>query len=79
MSRSSEAIDIKLISAVGENLSAVVRGQTTMLEHMLKDNMLDEVYKKGVGFGKYNSFLAKTVQQIAHRYPHANILEIGKE
>ena len=78
MASHPENIDIRLISAVGENIPAVVRGQTTMLEHMLRDNMLDDLYKKGLGFAKYNSFLAKIVQQITYRYPHAKILEIGK-
>ncbi|KAE9373525.1 hypothetical protein N431DRAFT_482543 [Stipitochalara longipes BDJ] len=72
-----ESVDMKLISAVGNNIPSVVRGQTTMLEHMLEDNMLDDLYKKGLGFVKYNSFLAKMVQQITHRYPHTKILEIG--
>ena len=56
----------------------VVRGKTTMLEHMLKDNMLDDLYKQGIGFAKYNSYLAKMVKQVAHRYPHMRILEIGE-
>ncbi|KAM3068355.1 hypothetical protein ACMFMG_009492 [Clarireedia jacksonii] len=73
----SKSIDIRLISAVGENIPDVVRGKTTMLEHMLKDNMLDDLYKKGIGFAEYNSYLAKMVKQVVHRYPHMNILEIG--
>ncbi|PQE13487.1 hypothetical protein CJF32_00005378 [Rutstroemia sp. NJR-2017a WRK4] len=72
-----KSIDLRLISAVGENIPDVVRGKTTMLEHMLKDNMLDDLYKKGIGFAEYNSYLAKMVKQIVHRYPHMNILEIG--
>lgn len=71
-------VDVKLISAVGENIPAAVRGETTILEHMLPDNMLDDFYKKGLGFARYNSFLASMMKQMAHRYPHARILEIGK-
>ncbi|KAI4086619.1 MAG: hypothetical protein LQ344_007395 [Seirophora lacunosa] len=70
-------VDVKLISAVGENIPAAVRGETTILEHMLPDNMLDDFYKKGLGFARYNSFLASMMKQMAHRYPHARILEIG--
>ena len=72
-------VDLKLLSAVGENIPAAVRGQTTILEHMLPDNMLDDFYKRGLGFGIYNSFLAGMMKQLSHRYPHANILEIGKK
>lgn len=72
-----ESIDIKLIQVVGENLPAAVRGETTILEHMLPNNMLDDLYKKGLGFDRYNNFLARTMKQVTHRYPHAKILEIG--
>jgi hybrid polyketide synthase/nonribosomal peptide synthetase ACE1 len=48
----------------------VVRGKTTVLEHMLKDNMLNDLYRRGLGFAKYNSYLAKMVKQVANRYPH---------
>ncbi|KAH7032562.1 uncharacterized protein B0I36DRAFT_265553 [Microdochium trichocladiopsis] len=70
-------IDIKLISAVGENIPAAVRGETTILEHMLPNNMLDDFYKQGLGFSRYNEFLAGMMEQIVHRYPHCRILEIG--
>jgi hybrid polyketide synthase/nonribosomal peptide synthetase ACE1 len=76
--RFSDNVDLKLISAVGENIPAAVRGETTILEHMLPDNMLDNFYKKGLGFQKYNTFLAGMMKQMIHRFPHARILEIGK-
>ena len=72
-------VDIKLLSAVGENIPAAVRGETTILEHMLPNNMLDDFYKKGLGFARYNSFLAGMMKQMTHRYPHGRILEIGKK
>lgn len=78
ISRYSESIDIKLLAAVGENLPAAVREETTILEHMLPNNMLDDWYKKGLGFARYNSFLASMMKQVTHRYPHAKILEIGE-
>jgi hybrid polyketide synthase / nonribosomal peptide synthetase ACE1 len=74
----ADAIDIKLLAAVSANIPAAVRGQTTILEHMVEENMLDLFYKRGLGFERYNNFLANMVQQITHRYPHARILEIGK-
>ncbi|KAF7586831.1 hypothetical protein BBP40_008256 [Aspergillus hancockii] len=77
ISRFSDDIDVKLLSGVGENIPAAVRGETTILEHMLPNNMLDDFYKKGLGFERYNSFLASTMKQVIHRYPHARILEIG--
>ncbi|KAI0487511.1 hypothetical protein F4859DRAFT_525620 [Xylaria cf. heliscus] len=73
----SEDTDIKMIIAVGENVPASVRGDTTILEHMMRDNLLDNYYKHCLGAEVYNKFLADMVNQITHRYPHAKILEIG--
>ncbi|KAF4967219.1 hypothetical protein FSARC_5198 [Fusarium sarcochroum] len=70
-------IDLQLIQAVGENLPAVVRKQTTMLEHMVKDDMLNRIYKYGLGFERANVYLGRISKQLAHRYPRMNILEIG--
>ena len=72
-----ESIDVKLMCAVGESLPAVIQGKTTMLEHMMQDDMLDEFYKRGLGFARYNGYLASMASQIAHRYPHMKVLEIG--
>ncbi|KAI0479373.1 hypothetical protein GGR56DRAFT_665124 [Xylariaceae sp. FL0804] len=77
INRYDDSIDIRLLSAVGENIPAAVRGETTILEHMLPNNMLDDFYTQGLGFARYNSFLAAMMKQVAHRYPHAKILEIG--
>ncbi|KAF4119349.1 hypothetical protein GMORB2_4868 [Geosmithia morbida] len=70
-------VDINLLRAVGENIPAAVRGETTILEHMLPNNLLNDFYKKGLGFATYNTFLARMMKQLVHRYPHAKILEIG--
>ncbi|KAI0469853.1 lovastatin nonaketide synthase [Xylariaceae sp. FL0804] len=77
IAKHSDDIDVQLLHAVGENMPAAVRGQTTILEHMLPNNMLDNFYRHGLGFARYNAFLAGMVKQITHRYPHAKILEIG--
>jgi len=62
---------------VGDNLAAVIRGETTILEHMTKDDLLYRFYETGLGLQEFASFLAKTVKQLTHRYPRMNILEIG--
>lgn len=71
------SIDLQLIQAVGESLPAVVRKQTTMLEHMVKNDMLNRIYKFGLGFERANEYLGQISKQISHRYPRMNILEIG--
>ena len=63
--------------AVGENLAATVRGETTILEHMIHDNVLNDFYVTGLGLDKYTDFLSNAVLQLSHRYANMDILEIG--
>ena len=63
--------------AVGENLPAVIRGQLTMLEPMIEDNMLNDFYVVAHGMPGYTEYLARMAGQVSHRYPHMNVLEIG--
>lgn len=69
---------MKLICVVGENLAAAVRGETNMLQHLLADNLLNSFYEEAMGPKELTQFLAKTVHQVVHRFPHMKILEIGK-
>lgn len=71
-------IDLRLISAVGKNMVAAIRGETTIIEHMVADNMLDDYYERGSDSTSMNVASAAIVKQLTHRYPHARILEIGK-
>lgn len=75
--RFPDQVDLQLITAVGENITQVVRGQTTMLEHMVKDDVLNRFYKYGLGFQRANGFMGRISKQIAHRHPRMKILEIG--
>lgn len=63
--------------AVGENLAASIRGETTILEHMTKDGILDKYYENALGFETGNKLIKGLVKQLGHRYPHMSILEIG--
>lgn len=77
ISQYSNDTTIRLLSAVGEQIPAVVRGQTTLQEHMESNGMLDDYYSKGLGVARYHSFLAGMMKQLTHRYPHSKIIEIG--
>lgn len=70
-------IDIDLCGAVGRNLPAIVRGEVPALQVMKEADMLDRLYKEGVGFDQANRQLAQVADQISHRYPQMKILEIG--
>ncbi|KAL2698592.1 hypothetical protein AAEP93_009980 [Penicillium crustosum] len=77
LDRHSDSIDIKLLSAVGENLSAIIRGDMNLVEILMHDNMLAEFYAKTFGIDAYLDAVAQAARQIGHRYPHVNVLEIG--
>jgi hybrid polyketide synthase/nonribosomal peptide synthetase ACE1 len=49
-----------------------------LLEILMRDNMLAEFYAKTLGIDTYLEAIAQTARQISHRYPHLNVLEIGK-
>ncbi len=68
---------MRLVVAVGENLHRAVRRETTMLEHLLADNMLNEFYVSAMGVKEVTQFLATTVSQVVHRHPRMKVLEIG--
>ncbi|KAL4783545.1 acyl transferase domain-containing protein [Aspergillus varians] len=55
IARYPESIDLRIMRAVGENLPDVIRGKTIILEHMLKDNMLNEYYVNALGFREYTA------------------------
>ncbi|KAI3326232.1 hypothetical protein HD806DRAFT_552530 [Xylariaceae sp. AK1471] len=77
MNASDDKIEIRLMRSVGEHLAAAVRGETIILEHMLKDGMLNQYYVESLGLNPYTDFLAEVIGQITHVNPRLRILEIG--
>ncbi|KAF7155441.1 hypothetical protein CNMCM5623_007512 [Aspergillus felis] len=73
IAKNSDRVDFKLVEAVGENLPTVIKGNGNILEHMTKNGVLDDFY----GIETANDWLARMVEQLAHRYPRMSILEIG--
>ncbi|KAF5591103.1 polyketide synthase [Fusarium pseudoanthophilum] len=69
--------DLKLIHAVAENLVGVMASDTQLLEVMLVDNMLSNLYTDGRAMQPLNRIVAELFQNLSHRYPRLNILEIG--
>ena len=69
---------MKLTRTVGQSLPLAVRGETNMLQDLFADNLLNTYYTDAMGLKEFTEFLAKTVFQMVHRYPHMEILEIGK-
>ncbi|KAH8701329.1 hypothetical protein GQ44DRAFT_785142 [Phaeosphaeriaceae sp. PMI808] len=50
---------------------------TTILEHLMQDNLLNDYYAQAMAIPNYTTYLARMVAQLVHRYPHMRILEIG--
>jgi amino acid adenylation domain-containing protein len=70
-------IDLEIILAVGEALPSIVRGKLPILQVMMENDMLNRLYKYGIGFNYANEHLATVAAQISHRYPRMNVLEVG--
>ena len=75
--RYPDSVDLALLTAVGENLPSVVRGESEMLEHMLKDDLFGRLYAEGRGFAACNEHVAAIMRKVSHKHPRARILEIG--
>ncbi|RYP81233.1 hypothetical protein DL769_002063 [Monosporascus sp. CRB-8-3] len=72
-----DTIDILIMRALGENLPSIARGETQPLEIMMENDMLSRFYVESYGLDGMNDHIARALAQITHRYPQANILEIG--
>ncbi|KAL4795761.1 putative hybrid NRPS/PKS enzyme [Aspergillus venezuelensis] len=75
--RHPESIDLRLMRAVGENVVDAIQGKTTLLEHMLQENILNKFYTDGHGMAAYLEQMSNAARQIGHRYPTMNVLEVG--
>ncbi len=69
--------DALLIESTDRHLPDTIRAQSSILEYMKIDNLLDRFYEEGVGLSVVNWWAANVAKQISHRYPHMNILEVG--
>jgi len=67
-----------MIHAVGHNIRNVVRGKSTLLEHMMSNDLLNRYYEGALGFPVYTRYLARMVAQLSHKNLHMNILEVGE-
>ncbi|XMA13947.1 hypothetical protein WAI453_006738 [Rhynchosporium graminicola] len=69
-------VDCRLLHVVGSKLIPFIRGETSILEHMREDNLLD-LYYQNSELLEYNLYAGMIASQIAFRYPLIKILEIG--
>lgn len=69
-------IGFKLALMVGSKLGPFIKGETTILEHIIQDGLLDSYYHSSELL-EYNEYAGELIGQIAFRYPLIRILEIG--
>ncbi|GKT82135.1 polyketide synthase [Colletotrichum tofieldiae] len=75
--RFSHLPDARVMHLVGEQMPRVFKGETNMLEEFRVNDVLDDYYEGGFGFLQSGLWMSRTISQLAERYPHLNILEIG--
>lgn len=77
----ADVVDVEIMHLVGSQMPRVFRGETTMLEEFRNDGsvgILDRYYAEGFGLQESAQWISGAVKQITERYPHMNIMEIGK-
>lgn len=72
-----ESLDLKIMHILGREMPRVFDGATTILEHLLPNNLLDSYYSNALGFPQLTIWLSRMTAQLCHRYPRMKILEIG--
>lgn len=78
LARYPDRKDVRFVQVVGENLVDTIREGRSMLDHMNQDGLLLAFYEEGaICSGPTGRWLARVMGQISHRFPGANILEVG--
>lgn len=78
VARHGDREDICFIQAVGDKLIPTIKEGGAMLDHMKETGLLGAMYENGGACsGPTGRWLGKILAQIAHRYPGADILEVG--
>ncbi|KAK2038771.1 beta-ketoacyl synthase domain-containing protein [Colletotrichum somersetense] len=72
-----DEVTLRAVHAIGRNYPDIVRGIVPALQVLMEDDVLNRIYKEGIGAQSANTNLGELVGQLAHRYPRMNILEIG--
>lgn len=69
--------DVRLISAVGEALPSIIRGEKDALEVLFKDKLADEVYRHAFGAPNIYRRICRYVDALADVNPNMRIIELG--
>lgn len=75
--RHGGSLDMKMVDTVGQNMPAVIRGEKNMADILSENDLLSRYYSESLGMNAYTTYLARSVKQLAHRYPAMNVIEVG--
>ncbi|KAI1079771.1 amino acid adenylation domain-containing protein [Whalleya microplaca] len=70
-------VDVRLLTTMGQSLYEIVKGTKLAIEVGMTDNLLNKYYEASQAVLAYTTYLARIVNQIAHRTPQMDIIEIG--
>ena len=73
----SHTPDVEIMHLVGTQMPRVFKGETTILEEFRRNDILDRYYANGFGLQESAKWVSRTVKQLADRFPHMKMLEIG--
>ncbi|KAG6365507.1 hypothetical protein INS49_007118 [Diaporthe citri] len=78
LARYSDRKDVRFVQVVGDNLVDAIREGQSMVDHMDQNGLLRAFFAEDALFyGPTFRWIARIMGQISHRFPGANILEIG--
>ncbi|KAJ0383618.1 hypothetical protein COL922a_010138, partial [Colletotrichum nupharicola] len=77
LERNQDQVDFELLRLVGDEAGSVFRNEKQMVHVLLADDKLSHFYREGLGLRNAQRQVSAYLNAISHRYPKANILEIG--
>lgn len=73
-----ESPDLKFIATIGNALPDMLRHDFSLTDLLAQDSLKASVEQiGGLGLPKARNLAAAAIAQVAHRYPHMNIIQIG--
>lgn len=66
------------LAKIGENIPSILRGELNALDIPMRGDLLSQFYTETFGLQFYLRQLSKIAGQISNRFPHINIMELGK-
>ncbi|KAF4830071.1 Hybrid PKS-NRPS synthetase lepA [Colletotrichum tropicale] len=77
LDRNQDQVDFELLRLVGDEAGSVFRNEKQMVHVLFADDKLSHFYREGLGLRNAQRQVSAYLNAISHRYPKANILEIG--